>query len=172
MLLILVHVGLQQGGVVPVSFPGPFLLHQGMSRQTRRRHTYPPRRSGNAAVRQRNPKAMEFWWGSMCRPRKEPGAGLLGSWEQSGPRPGPATALWPGSQKRQLMVNPRRRDAERRGSQPRIRTEFTTNHRWDLVSSRVGRWILRMGNQLGSRGVLVRKRCTMLTARCSNSKRK
>ncbi|KAI0271937.1 hypothetical protein BGY98DRAFT_936904 [Russula aff. rugulosa BPL654] len=33
----------------------------------------PTRRSGNGAVRQRNPKVMEDWWGSMCRPRKEPG---------------------------------------------------------------------------------------------------
>lgn len=58
MLLILVHVGLQQGGV-PVSFTGPFLLHQAMSRQMRRRHTHPLRPSVNGAVRQWNPKAME-----------------------------------------------------------------------------------------------------------------
>ena len=86
MLLILVHAGLQQRGI-PVRFPGPSLLRQAMSRQMRRRHTHPPRPSGNAVERQRSPKATKAWWGS------ERGVGLLGSWKQNGPRLGPATAL-------------------------------------------------------------------------------
>jgi hypothetical protein len=165
MFLILLHAGLEQGGM-PASFPGPFMLHQVTSLQMRRRVTHPPWPSENGALRQRSPKAMEAWW---CRPRKEPGAGLLRSWKQSGPRLGPPTTLWPGSQNGELTVNPRRRDAERRGSRPRVRTDFTANPRWDLVSSRVGRWNLRMGGRLGSRGVLMRKRSTVSTARCNNT---
>ena len=68
MLLILMHAGLQQGGIV--RFPGLFLLRRAMLHQ---RHTHLPRPSGNATMRQRSPKAAEAWWGSIptiCRPQK------------------------------------------------------------------------------------------------------
>ena len=140
--LILVHAGLQQD-VMPVSFPGPYQLRQAMSRQVQRRLMHPPRPSGNAAVRQSRLKAMKAWWEPIptkCRPRNEPGAAeqLRGSQMQHRPRLGPATSLQPGSPDKISIVNPRRRDAERRGSRPRVRRAFTINTCRDQVSSRVG----------------------------------
>lgn len=161
---------------MPVSFTGPILLRRDMSLQIWRQHTHPQWPSGNATERQRSPKAMEASWESIpkiCRPRKGRGAGLLRSWKQSGSQLGPAAALWPGSQKYESMVHPRRRDAERGGSRPRMRTESTTNPRWDLACfSRVVRWSLRIESRLGLRGVLMRKQRIASTAWSVNSKRK
>jgi hypothetical protein len=177
MLLIPVHAGFQQGGM-PVTFPGPFLLHQAMMRQMRQCHSHPQRPLGNVAAKQSRLKAMKAQRGPIptkCGPRSEPGAvggRLRGSRRQRGPQLGPATSLRPGSPNKLLMVNPRRRDAERRGSRPRVRRAFTTNPCRDQVSSRVGRWMPWTGRRLGSRGELMRKRCTVSTARCSNNKRK
>ena len=72
------------------------------------------------------------------RPRNEAGASWQkGSWRQCGPRLGPATSLWPGSQIQVSIVDPRRRDAERRGSRTQTCREFTIDPCRDQVSSRV-----------------------------------
>ena len=63
---------------------------------------------------------------------------VMGSRRQRGPRLGPATSLGLGPQKQGMIINPRNRDAERRGSRPQVRRAFTTKPCWDL-SSRDGR---------------------------------
>ena len=109
-----------------------------------------------------------------CRPPNEPGAEKQprGSRAPRGPRLGPAASLRPGSLNKISMIDPRRREAERRGSRPRVRRGFTTDPCRDQALSRVGRWAPRMGGQFGWRGALMRKWCTILTARCKNRTRK
>jgi hypothetical protein len=113
---------------------------------------------------------MEAWCGytpTKFHPRSEPGAVERQRIPQRQRNPvlGPATSQWPGFPKRTLIVNPRRRVAERRGSRPRVRRVFTTNPCRDQASSGVGWRTLRLVSRLGSRGVLMGKQPIISTTR-------
>jgi hypothetical protein len=89
----------------------------------------------------------------------------MGSWRQQGPQRGPAVHLSSGP-KQTSMINPRRCYAERRGSRPRLRKEFTTDPCWGLVSRR-GQWdLLRRERRLRLRRESGRNCDTTQAARC------